>query len=100
MVQAELILQSDKFNYNKIIESNFPFSDSSNIYVIAKFLNLSIAKINLYFENKLDWEGIFFIKKMENNIHLFSGGRFGFCGFFPVRQKSIVIISILSIVKC
>ena len=90
MVQAELILQSDSINYNKIIESNFPFSDISNINVIAKFLNLSIAKINLFFENQLDWEGICFIKEVENNIHLFSGGRFGFCGFFPVMNKKSI----------
>ena len=90
MIKTEFIYQDNNIKYDEIVESNFPFSIEANIFEIAQFFKLSCVKINLLFKDQLDWEGIFFIKKVEDKLHLCSGGRFGFCGFFPVRKiKSI-----------
>ena len=44
-------------------------------------------QIDLFCDDCLDWRGLFFSKKSEFGLHIFSGGRFGFLGFNSIKKK-------------
>lgn len=61
----------------------FPYAEKSNIRVLCDYYRVSPPYITLSNHGEVDWMGIFFWTKVNYNIHIFSGGRFGYAGFFP-----------------
>tara|TARA_Y100001980_G_C14547506_1_gene328124 strand:+ start:914 stop:1909 length:996 start_codon:yes stop_codon:yes gene_type:complete len=61
----------------------FPYAEKSNIRVLCDYYRVSPLYITLSNHGEVDWMGIFFWTKVNSNIHIFSGGRFGYAGFFP-----------------
>ena len=85
--KVELFFGNNKVTYKKLNQFSYPFSNINNIEALSNSIDSSHININLYYKSELDWEGIFFIKKIKNLLYIFSGGRFGFCGFFPILKK-------------
>ncbi len=74
---------NDSFN-------DYAFTNSSNLKELCSFYNLKLLKIELFSNRNLDWQGVFFYKKVEGKVYVFSGGRFGFSGFIPVKHENPV----------
>ncbi len=81
---------SDNHKLSKCDNGRMPFIIPNNLHSICSNLNLQLVNICLSYNNILDWEGYFFQKTLKNKTRIFSGGRFGFSGFYPVKKiKSI-----------
>ena len=82
----ELNLKQIKQNLKKL-HSFEPFFEINNLIVICKNFDCTLLTISLKKSNELDWIGIMFLKNINNQNFLFSGGRFGFSGFKPIKGK-------------
>ena len=69
---------------------DLPFTIKGNLKGICSFYKLELLKIELYAGDNIDWKGIFFHKKVEGKVYIFSGGRFGFSGFVPKKHENPV----------
>ena len=70
--------------------NDYPFTNRSNLKELCSFYKLELLKIELFSNEKLDWNGVFFYKKVEGKVYIFSGGRFGFSGFVPKKHEKPV----------
>jgi hypothetical protein len=79
----KLNIELNQFDSHKNPEpiNSMPFGDKNTLITISNFYDLKPVIIKLKAENKLNWAGVFFIKEINGEKCLFSGGRFGFLGF-------------------
>lgn len=70
-----------------IFPGSLPFNIKGNFLSIADFYDLQFLRIQLYDSRELDWDGIFFYKELNGLKYIFSGGRFGYAGFFSFNPK-------------
>ena len=70
---------------------SYPYSDLSNIQILCDFYKVSPLYIQLKNCDEIDWIGIFFWTSINECIHIFSGGRFGYAGFFPKKVNHPII---------
>ena len=70
--------------------NDYPFTTRSNLKELCGFYKLELLKIELFSNGNLDWNGVFFHKKVEGKVYIFSGGRFGFGGFYPKKNENPV----------
>ena len=68
-------------------QSESPFLIPQNIEVLQNYYGLSVLKIECIAGENIDWQGIFFEKEIDSKKFIFSGGRFGFSGFFSSSPK-------------
>ena len=81
MLSASIELNLKKIKQNlKKLHSFEPFFEINNLIVICKNFDCTLLTISLKKSNQLDWVGIIFLKNINNQNFLFSGGRFGFSG--------------------
>lgn len=76
---------------------SLPFTQKGNLLSLTEFYELKLLKIDLYYEEEKDWEGIFFYKNIEGFNYIFSGGRFGYAGFFSSNPKKQIVDYLSSI---
>ena len=88
-IQTKISFLDDR-NREDFFYPDFPFSIEKNLNILCESYNLSILKIDLLYNEEIDWIGIFFYKRIKGDLFVFSGGRFGFSGFLPMNKiKSI-----------
>lgn len=88
MLSAKVEKNLKKIEQNlKIINRFEPFFEINNLIVICKNFDCTLLTISLKKSNQLDWIGIMFLKSVNNQNFLFSGGRFGFSGFKPIKGE-------------
>lgn len=85
-IKAEVIIKDDGslFNFNN---NALPFFIEGNIKSICKHYNLEPVRIRLFNNGILDWDGLFFSKVISKKLYIFSGGRFGYAGFIPIKSS-------------
>ena len=71
-------------SFHRDLETS-PYAYKSNIKVICDFYKVSPLYIVLKYCEEIDWVGIFFWTSINANTHIFSGGRFGYAGFFSKK---------------
>jgi len=84
-IRADVIIKDvgSFFNFNN---NALPFFIKGNIKSICKHYNLKPARIKLFNNDILDWDGLFFSKEINKKLYIFSGGRFGYAGFIPIKN--------------
>ena len=90
-LQVRLFFQKEvKSSFHKRIKVS-PYSDSINVQIICDFYKVSPLYIQLENCGEIDWIGIFFWTSIDKRIHIFSGGRFGYAGFFPKKETHPIV---------
>ena len=86
MLKAIIDFDEKKFcNLTKGIIPKHPYVNIKNLKILCNIFNCSLLFITLQKHSQIDWIGAFFLKKIKDNNYLFSGGRFGFAGFIPIK---------------
>ncbi|MDB4087404.1 hypothetical protein N9523_07010 [Flavobacteriaceae bacterium] len=89
--KLRVVIDYDKGDHFFNDSSNdYPFTNRANLKELCSFYQLELLKIELFCNVNLDWQGLFFHKKIDGKVYIFSGGRFGFSGFVPVMNENPV----------
>ena len=79
------------------------FPSFNSLKVIAEHFRLSVILVDCYEGDNLDHQGILLKKLIEKKSFIFSGGRFGYAGFYPVSGNlsfDLYVEKIIMALKC
>ena len=86
-LSVEVIIKDNKHLPFDFKDNALPFFIDGNLKSICNHYNLKPIRIKLFNNDILDWDGLFFSKKISKKLYIFSGGRFGYAGFIPIKNS-------------